>query len=180
MEGCNVARYFGIEKCIPRKTFGNRHSSCQPQYLYSMKTNKKQIIMKKFILSAALMVIGFASANAQSWISTTNRTNRSSYSQSSNINSSSRYQQGYTRSNGTYVIGHMKTNSNETNHDNYSTRGNSNPFTGSNGTVARDYSSQSYNYGSGQTIHTGSRGGQYYINSNGNKTYVPKRNSFGY
>ena len=52
--------------------------------------------MKKFILSAALMVIGFASANAQSWISTTNRTNRTSYSHSSNINSSSRYQQGYT------------------------------------------------------------------------------------
>ena len=39
-----------------------------------------------------------------------------------------------------------------------------------------------YNYGSGRTIHTGSRGGQYYINSNGNKTYVPKRNtsSFGW
>lgn len=29
----------------------------------------------------------------------------------------------------------------------------------------------------GETIHTGSRGGQYYINSNGNKTYVPKRST---
>ena len=104
MEGCNVARYFGIEKCIPRKTFGNRHSSCQPQYLYSMKTNKKQITMKKFILSAALMVIGFASANAQSWISTTNRTSRSSYSQSSNINSVLIAPTGEQGSNGTYMM----------------------------------------------------------------------------
>jgi|SRR5574344_2136741 hypothetical protein len=48
-------------------------------------------------------------------------------------------------------------------------------LTGIAGTRARDYSSQSYNYGSGRTIQTCSRGGQYYINSNGNKTYIPKR-----
>jgi hypothetical protein len=35
---------------------------------------------------------------------------------------------------------------------------------------ARTYSSP--NYSSNHTIYTGSRGGQYYINSNGNKTYV--------
>ena len=29
--------------------------------------------------------------------------------------------------------------------------------------------------GNGQTIKTGSRGGQYYINSNGNKTYIKKK-----
>ena len=52
---------------------------------------------------------------------------------------------------------------------------NYNTYTGSTGSRARDYSSSAYNYGSGHTIHTGSRGGQYYINSNGNKTYVPKR-----
>jgi len=40
---------------------------------------------------------------------------------------------------------------------------------------AKDYSSGSYNYGSGKTIQTGPKGGQYYYNSNGNKTYVPKR-----
>ena len=37
------------------------------------------------------------------------------------------------------------------------------------------YSSSSYSspsYNSSQTIYTGPRGGQYYINSNGNKTYV--------
>lgn len=56
-------------------------------------------------------------------------------------------------------IGHMKTNSNRTNHDNFSTSQNTNSI----GSRARDYSTQSYNYGSGHTIHTGSRGGQYYI-----------------
>lgn len=83
---------------------------------------------------------------------------------------------GYTRSNGTYVQSHVRTMPNTTNWDNFSTKGNSNPFTGSTGYRARDYSSSAYNYGAGHAIHTGSRGGQYYYNSNGNKTYVPKRN----
>ena len=81
----------------------------------------------------------------------------------------------YTRSNGTVVESHVRSMPNSTNWDNFSTMGNSNPFTGSTGYRARDYSSSAYNYGSGHTIHTGSRGGQYYYNSNGNKTYVPKR-----
>ena len=90
-------------------------------------------------------------------------------------NSGARYQNGYYRSNGTYVNGHYKSKSNRTNHDNYSTQGNRNPFTGNSGSVARDYSPNVYNYGSGRSIQTGPRGGQYYINSNGNKTYVAKR-----
>ena len=89
---------------------------------------------------------------------------------------SHKYQRGYTRkSTGTYVTGHYKTRSDRTNHNNFSTRGNSNPYTGSKGSRARDYSSRAYNYGSGRTINRGSRGGQYYNNSRGNKTYVPKR-----
>lgn len=85
------------------------------------------------------------------------------------------WQDGYFRSNGTFVTGHFKTVSNGTNWDNFSTLGNINLFTGSYGSVARDYSIGAYNYGGGHTIYTGSRGGQYYINSNGNKVYVPKR-----
>ena len=95
------------------------------------------------------------------------------YNTSSNVV----YQEGYMRSNGTYVKGHYKTKRNDTNWDNFSTSGNINIYTGTSGSVARDYSIDAYNYGSGRTIHTGSRGGQYYINSNGNKTYVPKRNT---
>ena len=95
---------------------------------------------------------------------------------SAQTNSSTRYQSGYYKpSTGTYVQPHYKTNTNGTNHDNYSTEGNKNSYTGQSGSRAKDYSSESYNYGSGKTIHTGSRGGQYYYNSNGNKTYVPKR-----
>lgn len=100
----------------------------------------------------------------------------SSYSSPSyNSNSNVRYQSGYTKSNGTYVESHYKTNSNSTNHDNYSTQGNYSPYNGNSGSRAKDYSSDAYNYGSGQSIQTGPRGGQYYINSNGNKVYVPKR-----
>lgn len=107
--------------------------------------------------------------------STTNYgTNTSAFGVSS-TNSSVRYQSGYTRKDGTYVQGHYKTTNNGTNHDNNSTRGNVNSFTGSTGSRARDYSSDAYNYGAGRTIHTGSRGGQYYVNSRGNKVYVPKR-----
>ena len=82
---------------------------------------------------------------------------------------------GYYKDNGTYVDSYVRTSPNSTNWDNFSTSGNSNPYTGSTGYRARDYSSGAYNYGSGQTIYTGPRGGQYYYNSNGRKTYVPKR-----
>lgn len=94
---------------------------------------------------------------------------------SGNTNPSYRYQNSYTRRDGTVVRGHYRTNANNTNWDNYSTFGNSNPFTGSTGYRAQDYSVGAYNYGSGQTIYQGSRGGQYYINRNGNRTDVPKR-----
>ena len=98
------------------------------------------------------------------------------YSVPSTVNYNTTTVSGYTRSNGTYVQSHVRTMPNSTNWDNFSTKGNSNPFTGSTGYRARDYSSDAYNYGAGHTIHTGSRGGQYYYNSNGHKTYVPKRN----
>ena len=98
------------------------------------------------------------------------------YSVPSTVNYNTTTVSGYTRSNGTYVNSHVRTMPNNTNWDNFSTKGNSNPYTGSTGYRARDYSSGAYNYGAGHTIHTGSRGGQYYYNSRGNKTYVPKRN----
>lgn len=45
------------------------------------------------------------------------------------------YVQPHTNSNGTYVQGHYQTNSNGTKLDNYSTQGNTNPYTGQSGTV---------------------------------------------
>lgn len=97
------------------------------------------------------------------------------YNNYNTTNNQVRYQKGYYKSNGTYVKPHYKTVKNNTNRDNFSTRGNHNPYTGKKGTRAKDYSSGAYNYGQGKTIYTGPRGGQYYINKNGNKTYVPKQ-----
>ncbi len=113
--------------------------------------------MKKIIvLLAASFIASVFTANAQSYVN------------------------GYYCQNGTFVQGYYRSNrnNNNNNHDNYSTRGNTNPYTGSVGSVARDYTPQANNYGSGQTIYSGPQGGQYYINSNGNRTYVPKRSSF--
>lgn len=97
------------------------------------------------------------------------------YNVPSTINLNTTTVSGYSRSNGTYVQPHVRTMPNTTNWDNFSTKGNYNTFTGSTGYRAKDYSIDAYNYGSGRTIYTGSRGGQYYYNSKGNKTYVPKR-----
>lgn len=90
-------------------------------------------------------------------------------------NTSVRHQNGYFKSNGTYVQPHYKTNINKTNWDNFSTKGNYNYYKGNTGTRARDYSIDAYNYGKGKVIQTGPKGGQYYINSSGKKIYVPKR-----
>ena len=49
-------------------------------------------------------------------------------------NSNSHYVQPHTGSNGNYVGGHYQTNPNSTQYDNYSTRGNTNPYTGQSGT----------------------------------------------
>ena len=82
---------------------------------------------------------------------------------------------GYVRRDGTYVQGHYRQDGNATNWDNYSTQGNTNPYTGQDGYRARDYSPDAYGYGDGRTIYTGPRGGQYYYNDSGRKVYVPKR-----
>lgn len=47
---------------------------------------------------------------------------------------SSHYVSGHTTSNGTYVAPHYQTNPNTTTSDNWSTKGNTNPYTGQQGT----------------------------------------------
>ena|SRR5665213_50633 len=55
------------------------------------------------------------------------------------------YVRGYTKSDGTYVAPHMQTNPNGTRNDNWSTRGNVNPYTGQEGTKPADpYGYQPY------------------------------------
>lgn len=125
--------------------------------------------MKKIFLAMVAMLATSTASMAQSNVYGSNT--YGGYGTNPNTTSVS----GYTRSNGTYVNGYTRTKRNNTNHDNFSTSGNYNPYNGTTGSRARDYSSQSYNYGSGRTIKTGPRGGQYYTNSRGNKVYVPKR-----
>lgn len=86
-----------------------------------------------------------------------------------------RIQKGYTKSNGTVVQPHYKTESNKTNWDNYSTKQNTNPYTGQQGSRGRDYSPDAYNYGKDKQIQKGPSGGIYYYNDKQKKTYVPKR-----
>lgn len=72
------------------------------------------------------------------------------------VNSNRVWVNGYYRSNGTYVEGYYRTAPNNTNRDNYSTRGNVNPYTGKPGYVTPDgvntsvnanYSNGSFAYG---------------------------------
>lgn len=64
----------------------------------------------------------------------------------------SHYVRGYTRSNGTYVAPHYQTNPNSTTLDNWSTRGNVNPYTGQAGT-RNPYSSGSTYGGYGSSTY---------------------------
>ena len=54
-------------------------------------------------------------------------------------NSSSHSVQGHTTNQGTYVAPHNSTNPNNTQMDNYGTRGNYNPYTGATGTRSPRY-----------------------------------------
>lgn len=60
------------------------------------------------------------------------------------------YVNGYTRSNGTYVQPHYRSDANSVRSDNYSSQGNTNPYTGEAGSQRNEYSNPpAYNQGSG-------------------------------
>lgn len=76
--------------------------------------------MKRTLLALALLSLLVASAHAE-------------------------YVNGYTRSNGTYVQGYNRTSADSSLYNNYSTRGNTNPYTGQAGTVnPNSYSNSGY------------------------------------
>ena len=66
--------------------------------------------MKKILLGAIFSLVMFSSVLADTWVN------------------------GYTRSDGTYVSGHYRSDANSTKSDNWSTKGNVNPYTGEAGT----------------------------------------------
>lgn len=51
------------------------------------------------------------------------------------VNAYDTHVNGYYKSNGTYVQPHYRTNQDSSRHNNYSTIGNTNPYTGKSGTV---------------------------------------------
>ena len=91
----------------------------------------------------------------------------SSFSQSKS--SSDVYVKSYTRSNGTVVKGYYRTAPNSTNRDNFTTRGNVNPYTGKKGYIKPDnkpYSSNKRlnNYGGSSTARNSTFGKQAPLN----------------
>lgn len=70
------------------------------------------------------------------------------------------YVDGYYRSNGSYVQPHYRSSPNNTSSDNWSTKGNYNPYTGQAGTKSNtDYYGQpSYGYGQQQNKTNSYRG----------------------
>lgn len=75
------------------------------------------------------------------------------------------YTRGYTRRDGTPVQGHYSTQPNEHRYDNYSSRGNVNPYTGERGSQRNEFTNPpAYNTG---RRSSGSFGG---YNSNGSRS----------
>jgi hypothetical protein len=90
----------------------------------------------KAIIALILLAAGAVPVAAEGFYGSNNRNNNfgggSSYGTGSNTNSHS--PSGYTTNRGTYVQPYQATNPNNTQFDNYSTRGNVNPYTGQYGT----------------------------------------------
>lgn len=84
--------------------------------------------MKRAFLFAASVIIatGYGSAFA--------RGNSQGYNYGYSSSGNSHSTQGHYRSNGTYVESYRSTNPNGSKHDNWSTKGNVNPYTGKAGT----------------------------------------------
>jgi len=93
--------------------------------------------MRKVLLLAAVAAAVALSGNAYARGSSYG--GHSSYKSSYSSGSRSDHNvSGYTRSNGTYVKPSHSTNPDATRNNNYSTKGNVNPYTGKDGTKPRD------------------------------------------
>lgn len=97
------------------------------------------------------------------------------------------YVNGYYRKDGTYVLGHYKTTPNNTNRDNFSTKGNVNPYTGQPGWIQPDnkgkYQSNPINYSYNDSLRHYDQTPKYFgkTNSSGQKiiTYSNGQEIFG-
>jgi hypothetical protein len=89
-------------------------------------------------ITALILVLGFiftgCLAEAYARGSSGSHSSSKSYSSKSYSKSGTTSVHGYFRKNGTYVQPHMRTSPNNTKMDNWSTKGNVNPYTGKAGT----------------------------------------------
>ena len=94
----------------------------------------------KIIIAIVALAVTAGSASAQ-YLNNNNRGNSFGNSGLSGTgsNSNSHQTQGYTTQSGTYVQPHQQTNPNNTQMDNFGTRGNVNPYTGAVGTRTPRY-----------------------------------------
>ena len=83
--------------------------------------------------TVALMAFGVAEARGGG-----GHSGSGSHASSGKGGKSDHYVHGYTKKDGTVVQGYCATDPNSTRNDNYSTRGNVNPYTGEPGTKPRD------------------------------------------
>ncbi len=93
--------------------------------------------MKKMILASLILVAAAGAASAQLYGNSNRGSSYGGFGTGSN--SSNHSTQGYTTNHGTYVAPSHATNPNNTQMDNYTTRGNVNPYTGAVGTRAPRY-----------------------------------------
>ncbi|MDP9892601.1 hypothetical protein J2W32_000954 [Variovorax boronicumulans] len=93
--------------------------------------------MKTLIVLAALLAFG-SSVFARGGGGHSSGSHSGSSSYSSGASTGSHSTSGYVKSNGTYVAPSHATNPNGTKADNWSTKGNVNPYTGKEGTKPRD------------------------------------------
>jgi len=91
--------------------------------------------MKTIVAVAAVLIVAVSGASAQGLYG--NNYGAGLYGTGSN--SSNHYVQPHSNSNGTYTQGHYQTSPNSTQFDNYSTRGNIDPYTGAVGTRTPRY-----------------------------------------
>jgi hypothetical protein len=95
--------------------------------------------MKIKIISTALIIIVLGSSMAHAR-GGNHPYGGSSYSPGTGSKSSSTYVQGHTTRNGSYVEGHRRSTPDSSFNNNWSTKGNTNPYTGMDGTkVTRPY-----------------------------------------
>lgn len=87
------------------------------------------------------------------------------------VNSNHVYVNGYYRSNGTYVKGYYRTAPNSTNRDNFSTKGNVNPYTGKPGWITPDNNTYNYTYSNTYSKPSYNSSNSYNSHYSSNPTY---------